>query len=97
MTAQFELLLETEDSSIVASLQDEVDEALATIDGVTLKSQSKDTVRNLSGEEIILSYVISLAAGVTIEVVKSLVVSRIEKRKLSAEVNSREIPPDDVQ
>lgn len=97
MTAQFELLLETEDSSIVASLQDEVVEALATIDGVTLKSQSKDTVRNLSGEEIILSYVISLAAGVTIEVVKSLVVSRLEKRKLSAEVNSREIPPDDVQ
>lgn len=97
MTAQFELLLETEDSSIVASLQDEVDEALATIDGVMLKSQSKDTVRNLSGEEIILSYVISLAAGVTIEVVKSLVISRLEKRKLSAEVNSREIPPDDVQ
>lgn len=97
MTAQFELLLETEDSSIVASLQDEVDEALATIDGVTLKSQSKDTVRNLSGEEIILSYVISLAAGVTIEVVKSLIVSRLDNRKLSAEVNSREIPPDDVQ
>jgi len=97
VTAQFELLLETEDSSIVASLQDEVDEALATIDGVTLKSQSKDTVRNLSGEEIILSYVISLAAGVTIEVVKSLIVSRLDNRKLSAEVNSREIPPDDVQ
>ena len=61
MTTNYELLVETEDTSSVEAVLSEVEEALATIDGVALKSQSRDTVRNLSGEEIILSYVISIA------------------------------------
>lgn len=97
MTANFELLIETEDCSIVEELVTEVGEAIDDIDGVTLKSQSRDTTRNLTGGEIILSYVIGIASGVTIEVVKSIVVSRLESKKLTADVNANEIPPDDVQ
>lgn len=97
MAANFELLVETEDSSAVEVILAQVDEALAAIDGVAVKSQSRDTARNLSGEEIILSYVISITAGVTIEVVKSLVLSQLSKSRLTADVNTREIPPDDVQ
>lgn len=86
MTSLVELLVEPENFSDGETIDTLVSEALSQMPGTALQTRSKDTVRNLSGEDIVLSYLIGIASSVTVDLVMSAIRDQLAKRNLKAEL-----------
>ena len=84
--ARVELIASTSETSMVAELRRGVEEAFAELDGVNVETTFESRDRAVSGAEIAIGYVVGLASGVTIELVKAVVERRLEARRVRADL-----------
>ena len=79
-----ELLISTTARDDPSALVDLVDDALP--EGATIQSSAQNKSSGMATADIALSFVISLAAGVTIEMVKLSITDALERKKRRGKV-----------
>lgn len=91
MNTLIEVLVEPAQASDSDAIAHIVADVLEQTQGVTLESYSTDTVRNLTGEEVAISYLIGIASSVTVDIVLTHIRSRLTERKLKAELHTTDM------
>ncbi len=91
MNTLIEVLVEPAQASDSDAIAHIVADVLEQTQGVTLESYSSDTVRNLTGEEVAISYLIGIASSVTVDIVLTHIRSRLTERKLKAELHTTDM------
>ena len=91
MNTLVELLVEPDNVSDSQAIAQIVGEAIAESPGVTLDSESSDTLRNLTGEEVAISYLIGIASSVTVDVLLTLIRGKLAEKRLKAELHTTDM------
>lgn len=82
--ARIELIASTSDASKEVELRQGVKEAFDEIEGLSVEATFESRDRAISGAEIAIGYIIGLASGATIELVKAAVNKQLEARRVRA-------------
>ncbi len=95
MSNRYEVLIELESPQELQPVGQEFAETLHEHDGVNVYSESDSGARSLSEADLMLSYVIGLASGLTIEAVKAAVQAILKKRGSKAKVEVTDLGDSD--